>query len=362
MAARANRVLPAASRLKKFGWRSAAHITVQVANLSESEIMMESGFDDFLRQIPTGPIVMLCVSGILMIVALVAIVRARAQKAKSSRTPSQTPAYIPAAPAAASELPDLDMLIPASPPSQPPATSRPARKGTYSVALNGGERAEAVEVMAILRDVVDGGLIVQLGDKSYRHLSNDDPAKANFMKIMRELAGIVKTEPLSAPKAEEVKSPNADPMPVTSEAFGEPPSLRDLIGDSQPAQVEVKPKPTFVPPPPTSPAGEMPGDLPKYKWDDKPAAPKKGGLFRRGKLDLEPVPELNIAGAIEAYLQHKLKYTPGYESRNIHVHPAPDGGVSIEVDGKFYEAVGDVDETDVREFLLATIQEWQQRH
>jgi hypothetical protein len=323
---------------------------------------MESGFDDFLRQLPIGPIVMLCVSGILMVVALAAIVRARAQKAKAaSQSSSQPPAYIPLPQTHASDLPDLDMLIPASPLEAPPA-SRPARKGTYSVTLNDGDTTEAVEVMAILRDVVDGGLIVQIGDKAYRNLANDDPTKNNFMKIMRELAGVVKSGTLPSPKLEEpiVRSPQSDSTPAAS--YDEPPSLRDLLTTSQPEEAEVKVKPAYIPPPPTSPTGEMPGDLPKYKWDDKTPAPKKGGLFRRGKLDLEPVPELNIAGAIEAYLQHKLKYTPGYESRNIHVHPAPDGGVSIEVDGKFYDAVGDVNETDVREFLSATIQEWQQRN
>jgi len=325
---------------------------------------MESGFDDFIRQVPTGPIVMLCISGILMIVALVAIVRARVQRAKKSRsTLSQPPVYIPVPRPATSDLPDLDMLIPASSQPELAAPSRPARKGTYNVDLKGGDTAEAVEVMTILRDVVNGDLIVQIGDKAYRHLASDDPVKANFMKIMRELAGVVKTDPLPTSKVEEVKSPKPVETSALSESYDEPPSLRDLIPAS-PAEEEpqAKPKPAYIPPPPTSPTGEMPGDLPKYKWDEKPAAPKKGGLFRRGKLELEPVPELNIAGAIEAYLQHKLKYTPGYESRNIHVHPAPDGGVSIEVDGKFYDSVGDVDDADVREFLSTTIQEWQQRN
>lgn len=323
---------------------------------------MESGFDDFIRQIPTGPIVMLCVSGVLMVVALVAIVRARAQKAKAaSQASSQTPAYVPQA--AASELPDLDMLIPAAPPHyEPPTPARPARKGTYSINLQNGETAEAVEVMTILRDVVNGDLIVQIGEKAYRNLAGDDPVKNNFMKIMRELAGVVKPGTPSTPKNDEIKAPPSDSTPRASESMDEPPSLRDLISAAETEEAEAKPKSKPIPPPPTTLAGEMPGDLPKYKWDDKPAEAKKGGLFRRGKLELEPIPELNIAGAIEAYLQHKLKYTPGYENRSIHVHPAPDGGVSIEVDGKFYDAVGDVAEADVREFLSTAIQEWQERN
>ena len=102
----------------------------------------------------------------------------------------------------------------------------------------------------------------------------------------------------------------------------------------------------------------MPGDLPSFKLDDNPfERPKRGK-----KLDLKPVPELNIAGAIEAYLQYKISHTPDYQSRSIHIYPSPDGGVSIEVDGLFYDSVGDIPDNDTREFIAGAIQEWQERH
>ena len=85
-------------------------------------------------------------------------------------------------------------------------------------------------------------------------------------------------------------------------------------------------------------------------------------LKRWQKSDLPPVPEINIAGAIETYLQHKKSLTPEYANRSIHIYPAPGGGVSIEVDGKYFEAVSDVTDADVREFLSETISEWQDRH
>ena len=104
--------------------------------------------------------------------------------------------------------------------------------------------------------------------------------------------------------------------------------------------------------------GQLPGDLPSYKLDDNPV-PK----LRRGqKANLEPVPEVNIAGAIEAYLQHKLQQSGDFAGRSIHIYPAPDGGISIEVDGQYFEAVGDVADSGVREFMTQSIQEWQERH
>lgn len=332
---------------------------------------MESGLGDFIQQIPPGPILMMCGSAVLLVIVLIFIVRARVRKnqarlaeaaGSASAPPMAAPSAAPMGRAAAyGDLPDLDLLVsvPAAPLS-PPAQSRPARKGTFSLTLNDGSITDAVEVMTILRDVVDGGLVVQMGDKTYRNLANDEATKANFMKIMRELANIVK--PGSAPVS--VEAPASAPPTALAETApeAEPAALRDLLtpGSDEPDPVLLPAGKPYVPPPPAA-GGAMPGDLPKFDLDQK-IEKKKGGFLGRGKLELPPVPELNIAGAIEAYLQHKLRFTPGYEARSIHVHPAPDGGVSIEVDGRFFDAVGDVDDAEVRQFLASTIQEWQQRH
>src|SRR5262249_11356221 len=114
-----------------------------------------------------------------------------------------------------------------------------------------------------------------------------------------------------------------------------------------------KPRPAS-PPPPIPASGVLPGDLPSFKLDDNPLAKPKRGQ----KLEQKPVPEINIAGAIEAYLQYKLQHSPEYAGHSIHIHPAPGGGVSIEADGKYYEAVSDVADPAVREFIAQAIQEW----
>jgi hypothetical protein len=198
-----------------------------------------------------------------------------------------------------------------------------------------------------------------MGGKTYRDLSHDETFRSGFLKVMRELSPVVTQAP-KAPK------PEPQPEPVHQESA----SLRDLLTDDEPLDLEVDalekaPPPLRRPsmPPPPAADGKMPGDLPRFSMDSEPQVVKKrGGLLGRKKTQFVPVPELDLAGAIEAYLQHKLRHTPEYDGRSIHVHPSPDGGVAIEVDGTFYDTVGDVAETDVRGFLSATIQEWQERN
>ena len=102
----------------------------------------------------------------------------------------------------------------------------------------------------------------------------------------------------------------------------------------------------------------LPGDLPKFRMPEKIEPPKRG----RVKPERTPVPEINIAAAIESYLQHKLSMTGAFPGRSIHVSQSPlHGGVLIEVDGVFFEAVADIKDDAVREYIAAAIQEWQDR-
>jgi hypothetical protein len=198
---------------------------------------------------------------------------------------------------------------------------------------------------------------VQMGDKAYQSVNNDADFKDRFNKIMRELAQVVKpiAAPTPAPAHSADFSENDTPTSV-EEAEPPTPNVADLMQPTAPAEPPIsKPRLAAPPPPPT---GVMPGDLPSFKLDDNPyERPKRGQ-----KKEVKPVPEVNIAGAIEAYLQYKLQHTPDYQGRSIHIYPSPDGGVSIEVEGRYYDAVGDIEDTEIREFIAGAIQEWQDRH
>jgi hypothetical protein len=327
-----------------------------------------SDIEQFMQQPFVGPVFsMMCFFAILLVVVIVGIVIVRQRRA-ARKTQETTPAPSYYGDMGGMEMPDLDSLVSVpSPPSAAvqtaaatpqaaPPPARAARKGTFTVSLSDGPATEAVEVMSILRDVVDGSLIVQMGDRTYQNINSDADFKERFNKIMRELAQVVK-----APS-----SVSATPVEPAPAAPVEPAITRDVPEfEAAEATAPVSPPVSSAPPPPVvtsapNPTGvPLPGDLPKFSLDDQSPL----SMFRRGqKSDKKAVPEINIAGAIEAYLQYKLKNTPAYAGRSIHVYPSPDGGVSIEVDGQYFDAVGDVTDPGVREFLAATIQEWQERH
>jgi hypothetical protein len=317
---------------------------------------MDSGFGDFFSQIPSIFIIMFCGSGVLLLVALGAIVRTRGRQR----------AAVVAAPAGAAiypsygdigDLPDLDDLassVPVTLPASPVQAASAAKarpNGAYSVALAGGEAVEAVEVLTVLRDVAEGGLIIQIGDKAYRNppAYADPEFKRRLNTTLRDLKDATTA---SAAKVESVAAVVADEMD-TPAVVAEMPPLP--AAESAAAAQSV--------PPPTAPASERlsphepaPGDLPKFRMPDTPIKPKRGK-----RPEPEPIPEINIAGSIEAFLQHKLVRTPDYSRRSIHVVPAAHGAVKIEVDGTYYDSVSEVEDVAVRQFLSATIEEWQSR-
>jgi len=330
---------------------------------------MSSDFSEFLAQpFVTSILSMLCVVTLLLIATIGAMVYVRRRKAQQKLVASAPAGFVTAADYASSshDMPDLDLLVntPTSssapapvavqPPAvmaAPPAPIRSARKGTFTITPKDGSSTEAVEVLTILRDVVDGKLLVQMGESTYHNINSNTEFKERFSKLMREVGQMVtKSAPVSTPEELEPQSPM-----VESEQTP-PPSLGDLMQPNEPSFLNPK-KPT-TPTTSNAPSGTLPGDLPSYKLADNPMQKLK----RWQKADLPPVPEINIAGAIEAYLQHKLSQTTQYSGHSIHIYPAPGGGVSIEVDGKYSEAVSDVADPEIREFLATTISEWQDRH
>jgi hypothetical protein len=321
----------------------------------------------FLGQPIVGPLLsMTCFFFILLVLVIAALVYVRRRKALAAQ------AALPPAPSfygdSSPDMPDLDLLVntaglaqetPISPPAAP-APPRSVRKGTFHVKVNDGSDAEAVEVLVVMRDIVDGRLIVQMGDKVLQNVNSDIEFKERFNKLMRELAQVVvkpggaTTSPAVETTATEASSetPTETPSDTTSDPETPAASLADLLTSAETA------KPKSAPPPPVSVTGPMPGDLPSFKLADNPVEKRRRGQ----KAEIKPVPELNIAGAIEAYLQHKLRHSPEYAGRSIHIYPSPDGGVSIEVDGLYYDAVGDIEDVAVREYIATAIQEWQERH
>ncbi len=278
-----------------------------------------------------------------------------------------------------SDLPPLDMLLgaldediedePLPPiPDAPPEIVQLRRMptGIQHVQLNTGQIAPAQEVITILRDEDDGKLIIQVGDTAYRTLANDAGVKNLFTQVMKELAGtITKPDSTPPPRKRYVVGQSETPKQTQPKASTKPKepaksevaSIRDLLSDDSEPEI-TKPRPS-APPPPT-PSGVMPGDLPSYKLDDNPLKTEKKGRFS-SKTEAEAPPELDLAAAIETYLQYKLQHTPDYAGRQIHIHGTPTGAIRIQVDQTYYDFVDEVADVEVRQFLQDTIAEWQER-
>ncbi len=310
---------------------------------------------DFLQQLP--PVVPLMFFGFLalMVIALVFLTTSRSGSSPTrSRRDNAEP--FPAS----GDLPDLDLLL-ASP--EPLASESVRRVGTNRLRLADGRSVEAVEVLTISRDLTEGTLVIEIGGDAYGSAAEIDDAdvRRRFVATVRDLARqareldsrvtaeVAAAKPAdAAPEPPSAKPPAPAAPPAPAQAV-EPVATERPITPPTPPPAPVKPR---IPAPP--PDANAPTDLPRFQPSSEPLK------FRGGKPK-EPVPEINLAGSVEAFLQYKLEQTPEYRDRSIHIRPAPGGGVTIEVDGQFYDAVGDIEDADTRSFVAATIEEWQSR-
>jgi hypothetical protein len=303
---------------------------------------VDSGFTAFFQQLPSIFIIIFCGSGALLLAVIAYLVAWRRQKAQEERMPKAPTAESAPSAYVDTDFPDLDDLL------KPAPVTRSA-SGTFRVRLAEGGETEVAEVFTVLRDLSDGGLIVQIADKAYRHpaAGADTEFRRRFETALRDL----------------------DPSAATSTAPADSaaPPASESVPSAPPPAVETPRRPMQTAPPP-SPAPDLglpdlpdiplPGDLPKFRMPEKVEPPKRGRI----KSDRTPVPEINIAASIEAFLQHKLSMTGDLAGRSIHVSQSPQhGGVLIEVDGTFFEAVADITDDVVRNYIAATIQEWQDR-
>jgi hypothetical protein len=196
-----------------------------------------------------------------------------------------------------------------------PAQSAPANKPTGATARidyrpNSNVLPEdAIEVLRVYRDLSDGKLIFHMKDRIFASMQeiNTSPLSGRFSAIVDEM--------------------------VTVEG-----SHRQLSAPP--------------PPPPARPAPPPPPPR-----ESQPQSAKK-----QDNAPDEDAPEPTIADQIQGFLQQRLGLHPEFANKSIHIRPSIDGTVTIEVEGRFYEAVADIPDDEVRAFLQKTVQEWSDRH
>lgn len=296
----------------------------------------------FAQLPPIFPILML--TFVLLIVGSVVVLlfsgggkKSKQKKAKSEPALEAVPMAAPAAPKAAA--------TPAIAPAAPPRST-----GAHPLTLATGERVEAIEVMVLLRDIADGRLIAQIGERAFA--CPPENADAEFLRqfaiAARDLSAAAGDAPRPSRPAPATPIPAIPSVPMPAETEWPP------LDDAPPLDA------LFVasdaPPPPAQAAGAMPGDLPKY------VSPKSAEPPRLGRRPTAvSIPEINIAASIEAFLQYRLSADGRFATRSIHVLPAGADGVRIEVDGQNFEHIDDISDPIVQAFLRQTIAEWQSR-
>lgn len=315
-----------------------------------------SGATDFLGQVG-GLLILTCVAGAIW-VALMALVFMRASERRRRAAQGLEPLpSLPAAfyqrltgsrgsrpaptqqPAAAMPLPDVGMLTgelpgerarpvraanPTPPqPAQPAPAPLPGDDSADEMPFTAPQDeqpptdappGDVIELLRVYRDLADGGLIVAIGDRAFRSLDELRSAELarRFEIVMRDLDALAHPQPAAPLRASQDRD----------EADDEITSPRDRSMLRQMTRVAM----------------------------GQPAEPP------------QEQPALSIADQIEELLQEHLRETPGFAGRKIHVRPALSGGVQIEVDGKFYEGVGDIEDEEVRAALVAVVRRWEESH
>ncbi|MBL8147142.1 MAG: hypothetical protein JNL34_12220 [Anaerolineae bacterium] len=293
---------------------------------------------EFFAQLPPIFPILLIASVLLIIAGLAILVFSGSGKKKDKKrkggdielpaVPAMKPAKSSTAassPVAAGQwaLPDIEQISASSAPPRP--------SGTYRLTLASGESVEAVEVMVLMRDVSDGTLIAQIGGNAYA--CPPAGADADFMRRYT-----IAVRDLSASAADGARPPrpaSAAPPPAASQ-----PAARSAAA---PAAAVT--------------GSDIPGDLPKFTTPETTEAPRLG----RRPASTAPIPEINVAASIEAYLQFRLLSEERFVDRSIHVLPAGADGVRIEVDGESFGHIDDVTDPAVQAFLRETIADWQSR-
>lgn len=346
-------------------------------------------FGSFIQQVLPIAILYLLIPALL--IGLYLVIRAvrkrmnpQANEAKHSPTPTEAVAQPNAldilAQAGAGEDVDLDPLDDVEMPDISSllgdiAAEQEVAHHNGHITMSTGETVKATSLIDVMRDEATGQLLVKMDGVGYYQLADSPEMKKAFKQVMTELSGVIMqsgqkpTRSAAKPAAKSAAARSAEKPTYDDDLIDElrhqdygendyaDDNMEDEIGEPDPSMFMA----SYTPPPPIDSDGHLPGDLPSYKLDDLQVNIESRGAFRKAKVTVEEPPELNIADAIDAYLQHKLRYTPEMDGTRIGIMPSMSGGVRIVVNGQAYEAVDEIAEPRVRAFIQQAIAEWQER-
>ncbi|UCC64476.1 MAG: hypothetical protein JSV36_05300 [Anaerolineae bacterium] len=260
------------------------------------------------------PLLIFVVLGFLLLLVWLFWVSSRRGKNQEARATTEQ------GPGAADGTPSLLNRVLGTPPA--PAGAPDARLAAPSAPprLPDGD-GDTVEVFRVLRDLADGALIGEIEGKRYSRVTEitDGQVGRRFVANARALAHFAML----------------------------------LKGPPPPA-----PPPQATTPPPPAPERTVAAAPPAPPQVSRTAIQ----MAKEAQSDEQPATQINLADQIEELLHYRLTVHPTLALRSIHVRPSFGGGVRIVVDNTSYDSVDEVPEEEIREFIQATIREWNARN
>ena len=209
----------------------------------------------------------------------------------------------------------------ASTPSAPPAPTTPA---------------DAHEVLRVLRDNLTGRLIVEIGGKRYAKINEIQDANVGqgFLTTLRDLSRFAGgfTTASSAPAAPPVSPPDAAPRATPQPPAPPRPEPHAPALTQSPAETLRKPS------------------MNPFKQMQVLREMEKNAL-------VEPK---GITAQIDEVLQAKIAGTP-FARRGMRVRAGAGGSAAFDLDGKSYDAVDSIPDSEARDLVRAAIKEWEKR-
>ena len=232
-------------------------------------------------------------------------------------------------------------------PSEPSPTAGDTKERR---SLPMGERA----IMRVLRDEDTGAIIVEIEGNRYRRLTEIRDGRIGN-QVLEAIADLIK---FTGGIVRGQWAATSVPTLVPIEERPPQPQVVELI--SPPRAVAVEPhgsdeEEAFL-------RRLREGDLQVGKTPAREARPGIMGFIRRRKPQVAAEP----AGAggtfideIEEILQRMISTAPTPLGEEVHVGTGPDGGLQIQVGGRYFSSADEVPDPAIRDLIKAAVKEWE---
>jgi hypothetical protein len=207
-----------------------------------------------------------------------------------------------------------------------------ALAGVTARFTGGGARANAHEVLRVLRDNLTGRMALEIAGKRYANLDEvpEGEVRQALLTTLQDLEGFAGGAVSLAADNRPALAPAVSParQALASRA------ARSASEQAPAAPGEYRP----LPPPSMNPFKQM-------------------AVLREIAKNPPPAPK-SITEQIDDVLQERIIGTPLIH-RGLHVRPGPRGDALFEADGQNYASVDEMPDVEVRDVIRAAIAEWE---